>query len=209
MRGDLKPEEKIMSERELSHALNVSRTAVREAINKLVMMGMLEQKRGQGTFVTSPYNHYDNPIKRIASTHGLTFEQIFEVRLSLECNGAFIAAERATEEDIAVLNQTLNRMTSKTHYEQPYYEDDVGFHMAIALATKNPLHVHTLRTLFDYLFFIMKEYVCKIYKKDECHQYLIQHMNIYNAIEQKDAQTAYDAMKKHLMYVPTDLSSVL
>ena len=50
-RGELKPGDKVMPERELSAVLNVSRTSVREAINKLAVMGLLEQKQGQGTFV--------------------------------------------------------------------------------------------------------------------------------------------------------------
>ena len=209
MRGDIKPAEKLMSERELSRTLNVSRTAVREAINKLAMMGMLEQKRGQGTFVTTPHKHNENPIEKLASTQNLTLDHVLEIRLALECNGASIAAERATDEDLTLIKESIDRMASKTHNVQPYSEVDIGFHMAIAFATKNPLYVHTIRTFFDYLFFIIKDYVPTIYNLETCNQYLSQHMNIYKAIEQKDAQEAYNTMKKHLVYVPSILSSNL
>jgi len=53
-RGEFKSGEKILTERELAEAFGVSRTSVRDAINKLVVMGLLEQRQGQGTFVRSP-----------------------------------------------------------------------------------------------------------------------------------------------------------
>ncbi|MCP4721904.1 MAG: FadR family transcriptional regulator, partial [Desulfobacteraceae bacterium] len=49
-RGTLKPGEKLMTERELALAMNVSRTTIRDAIQRLVAMGMIVQKQGQGTF---------------------------------------------------------------------------------------------------------------------------------------------------------------
>ena len=52
-RGDYQPGQKIMTERELAEALNVSRNSVREAINKMVTLRFLEQRQGQGTFVRS------------------------------------------------------------------------------------------------------------------------------------------------------------
>ena len=53
-RGELKPGDQVMPERELSLALGVSRTTVRNAINKLVVLGLLEHQQGQGTFVRPP-----------------------------------------------------------------------------------------------------------------------------------------------------------
>ena len=52
-RGQLKPGEQLMPERDLAQALGVSRPTVREAIHKLVAMGLLEHRQGQGTFVRS------------------------------------------------------------------------------------------------------------------------------------------------------------
>jgi GntR family transcriptional repressor for pyruvate dehydrogenase complex len=60
-RGDFQPGEKIMTERELAEALNVSRNSVREAINKLVTLRFLEQRQGQGTFVRS----WTKPLKSL------------------------------------------------------------------------------------------------------------------------------------------------
>ena len=62
-RGEFKTGEKILTERELAEAFGVSRTSVRDAINKLVVMGLLEQRQGQGTFVRSPEStHWDTDL---------------------------------------------------------------------------------------------------------------------------------------------------
>jgi len=201
MRGDIKPSEKLMSERELTDVFNVSRTTVREAINKLVIMGMLEQRKGLGTFVTSPQRQNENPIGKIASTQDLTLEHVLEIRLALECNGAFIAAERATDEDIDLIKKSLDQMKSRTHNAHSYSDDDISFHMAIAFATKNPLYVYTIRTFFDYLFFIMNDYLSANYDLVTYNQFLKQHMNIYEAIQQNNPQNAYKAMREHLVYI--------
>jgi len=201
MRGDVKPSEKLMSERELSDAFKVSRTAVREAINKLVIMGMLEQRRGLGTFVTSPHRQNENPIEKIASTQDLTLEHVLEIRLALECNGASIAAERATDEDIDLIKKSIDRMESRTQNEHSYSDDDIAFHMAIAFATKNPLYVHTMRTFYDYLFFIMNDYLSANYDLQTYNKFLNQHIDIYEAIRQKNPQNACKAMREHLFYI--------
>ena len=61
-RGTLKPGDKVLPERELADALNVSRTSVRNAINKLVTLGYLQHKQGQGTFVRSSVGFGSNPF---------------------------------------------------------------------------------------------------------------------------------------------------
>ena len=55
-RGEFKPGEQITPERELADAMNVSRTSIRDAISKLAVTGLLEQRQGQGTFVRKPDN---------------------------------------------------------------------------------------------------------------------------------------------------------
>ena len=106
-RGELKPGEQLMPERELSEALNVSRTSVRNAISKLVAIGLLENRQGQGTFVRVPSSGEQNPLGMAININEASLEDLLEVRLGLECNAAALAAKRAVEEDIHFLKKSL------------------------------------------------------------------------------------------------------
>ena len=112
-RGKFKPGEQIMTERELSEALNVSRTSVREAINKLAHMGLLEQRQGQGTFVRSPNFRDKNPLAIAMETQNASVEDLLEVRMGLECHSAANAAQRADEKDIRFMEKSIEEMTEE------------------------------------------------------------------------------------------------
>src|SRR5665648_248222 len=107
-RGQLKPGEQIMPERELAQALGVSRPTVREAIKQLVTMGLLEHRQGQGTYVRSISDQRDlNPLAAMIEGHSPTLEELLEVRMGLEGQAVTLAAQRATSEDLLVLEKAL------------------------------------------------------------------------------------------------------
>ncbi len=64
-KGEFKPGAQIPPERDLAFSMEVSRTSVRNAINKLVTMGLLEHRQGQGTFVSSPETREGNPLAAV------------------------------------------------------------------------------------------------------------------------------------------------
>ena len=139
LRGQLKPGEKIMSERELSEALNVSRTSVRDAINRLVVLELLKHRQGQGTFVQISGRCRDNPLALAMETQDASLADLLEVRMGLECNAAAYAAMRAEEDDIRFLEQSLEKFKQQMESESEGTQADVSFHMAISHATKNSL----------------------------------------------------------------------
>ena len=105
-RGQLKTGEQIMPERELAQALGVSRPTVREAIKKLVTMGFLEHRQGQGTFVRSiDSQRENNPLAAMIEGPEASLEELLEVRMGLEGQAVILAAQRATPEDIRVLGR--------------------------------------------------------------------------------------------------------
>ncbi len=110
-RGHLKPGERLMTERELAENLSVSRPTVREAINKLVAMHLLEHRQGQGTFVNPPTAGADkNPLAAVLNGQDAGLMDLLEVRLGLECNAVALAARRATEEDVRELEKCVREM---------------------------------------------------------------------------------------------------
>lgn len=201
-RGDLKPGDKIMPERELSDTLSVSRTSVRDAIRKLVVMGFLEQKQGQGTFVRSPELIGKSPLAAAMETQNATLLDLLEVRLGLECNAAWFAAKRASPKDIEFLEKSLVTLKENVRVNNPCETADVSFHMAIAYATKNPLHVYLMKHFFDFLFISIRENLLHLYKEPSNIEEIIrQHTAIFEAIRRNDAEKALDAMSFHIKFV--------
>ena len=157
-RGQLKPGDQIMPERELAQALGVSRPTVREAIKKLVTMGLLEHRQGQGTFVRSIDSQREhNPLAAVIEGHDASLEELLEVRMGLEGQSVILAAQRATAEDIQVLQRALEAMLAENAAGRLGIEEDVSFHMAITFATKNPVQVYIMKNFYDLLHFGIRE----------------------------------------------------
>jgi GntR family transcriptional regulator, transcriptional repressor for pyruvate dehydrogenase complex len=201
-RGELKPGEQLMTERDLSEALNVSRTSVRSAIIKLIAIGLLENRQGQGTFVRMPDSRDNNLLASAMTTQNAKLDDLLEARLGLECNSAALAAQRATAEDIQFMEKSLDEMAAEIKEGRTGTEADVSFHMAIAYATKNPIQVYLMRSFYDLLFYGIKENLFYLYQdSDRIKTILKQHSQIADSIRSHNPETSYLAMKEHISYV--------
>lgn len=201
-RGNFKPGEKIMPERELSAALNVSRSTVRDAINKLVFVGLLEHKQGQGTFVSSPGGGDHEFMAEAMRSQNATLRDLLEMRMSLEYNTAMLAAQRATDEDIAHMASSLEKIDEEMAAGRVGAGADISFHMAIAYASRNPIQIYIMKHFYDFLFYGIKENLIKLYKESGGFEDIgRQHQAILDAIKNHDPHAAYMATKEHIEYV--------
>ncbi len=201
-RGELKPGEKMMPERELATALDVSRTTVRDATNKLVAMGLIEQKQGQGTFVSMPDNRSTSFLAQAMKSQNATLEDLLEVRMGLECNTAALAARRATEKDLQIMRAHIDAMDSAVSAGGLGSQADVAFHMSITYASKNPVQVFVMKRFYDFLFLGIKENLQRLYEKPEnIESIMAQHKKIFEAIKSRNPENAFDAMQYHIRFV--------
>jgi GntR family transcriptional repressor for pyruvate dehydrogenase complex len=203
-RGELKPGDQVMPERDLSLALGVSRTTVRHAINKLVVLGLLEHQQGQGTFVRPPEVRDRHPLALALENEGASLEDLLEVRMGLECNAAALAARRAAEEDIDVLRESLEKMENAFREKGRNIDPavDAAFHMAIAHATQNPVHIHLMKHFHDLLFMGIKENLRLLYEDPRNIDAVVeQHRAIFLAIQRRDPDMASSAMRIHIRFV--------
>ncbi len=190
-RGQLKPGEQLMPERELAEAMSVSRTTVRNAINKLVVLGLLEQKQGQGTFVLSPDKRRGNPLAAAMEATDATLDDLLEVRLGLECNAASLAARRAGVSDIQFLENSIHEMAREVESGRLGTQGDVSFHMAILM-----------KNFYDFLFVGIKKNLLHLYQDPANLEIILSHhQSIFDAIRKKDPQEAFQAMHNHISYV--------
>ncbi len=208
-RGKLKPGEQLMPEREMAAHMNVSRTTIRNAINRLVAMRLIYHKQGKGTFVAVPDPKKGNPFALAMTTQGASINDLLEVRMGLECIAATLAARRADENDIHAMEQSIYDMEREVGAGRLGTEADTSFHMAIAYATKNKLHIQVMKTFHDYLTHGIKESLLFLYEDPNNMTKIInQHRAIIKTIIDKDPDLAYHSMKNHIEYVKSFLKTI-
>lgn len=204
--GQLKYGEKIPSERELADRFNVSRVPVREALKILEYMGMLENIPGDGLYLKNIC--VGDLIKKLDFAFILksqTILDLFEARISIESSACFYAAQRRTEEDIAVLKNTIEEMRSAKKLSKGTQSDlekirraSHQFHINIIKAAKNSVLTSIYKNLFR-LLDISKHYTLNT-KTTESNTFdtILAHEAILNKIILSDSEGARDSMTEHL-----------
>ncbi len=202
--GVLKPGDRLDSVEQLAEQLQVSRSAVREALSALKAMGLIEIKQGSGTFVKSvPPNRLDFPLSTAMLSNKLDIARLLEVRKIIEVGAAASAAINRTEQDIQAMVQILEDM-KQAHGDGELGEKvDYQFHVAIATASQNPLLATILDQISGLMIDTMKETrrIWLYSKKTTSEQLYEEHMNIFLAIQQQNEESAKQAMTFHLSNV--------
>ena len=203
--GDLKPGDALPPERELVKVFNVSRASLREALNVLVGMGFLEISQKHRTIVKSlTSGRITDPLHRLLKEDIQTVFELIEVRKAIESWSAYHAARRATADDIASLEKSLESMRIKIEQGISVIEDDANFHVAISEATHNKIQTHLMFSIYD----ILKESLAKYYESINIRQVYEQHCKMVEAIKKSDSALASRRMHEHLEYVETSLKEL-
>ena len=198
LRRVLKPGQKLPSERDLADMFGVSRTVVREATHNLTAKGLLEIRSGKGAYVTGPSTA--SVVESLtlllrSMEEGLPIEDLHDVRRILETAIAARAAERATDEDIACLENTQRGMEDEETDHDVAADLDVEFHRCLAVAAHNPLFVILLDSIGELLVAIRRVSFQEAETLDKARYH---HRAILEAVKHKDASRAEQAMSAHL-----------
>ena len=198
LRGELKPGERLPSERALSEMLGVSRPTVREASQALSAMNVLEPRRGSGTYVSSlAVSELLEPLGFALELTNLTIRSLFEVRLALEPLAAALAAERGTEEQRDMLRALRSRERRRLSRVQ-MLELDVELHELIVKMTGNDLLEAIARSL-NVLGRESRELTVR--KSGAVSRAVDEHGVIIDAILTRSPEAARAAMESHLLNV--------
>ena len=194
--GTLKPGDKLPTERELAVSLNVSRTAIREALRSLELMGFIESKVGEGTFIRQvTMNNVIDPFFAILIQDEKLILELYEVRLVLEVAIARLAARRITPEKIARIEQVIKKMESEV--ESRELISDGAFHTELAIATDNQAMIDIIRMCSDMLSTTRK---ATLGIPGYNRKALADHQRIFEAIRDGNETDAANAMREHLVY---------
>ncbi len=203
LNGELKQGDQLPAERELAEQFGVSRTAVREAVKALREKGLVAAFSGRGTFVTDGTSQAMRQsldlVTRIGGTDGAT--QLAEARAILEPEIAALAAERIEEQLLITLREAVAVMDRSLEDPEAYIEADLDFHLALAEGATNPV----ILSLVDSIVVLLREQRLRTFCVDggpQRGQY--HHKRILEAIEQRDADRAREAMREHMQQVRED-----
>jgi GntR family transcriptional repressor for pyruvate dehydrogenase complex len=196
IRGDWAAGEQLPPERILCQQLGVGRASLREALKALEIMGMIETRLGEGTFVCQRSEFFSRPLLwAIAGADAAGARELVEARKLIEVELAGLAAERATPDDLAVVGEALDRMEASVKQPERFLEADIQFHLAVAEAGYNRLLLNSILLIRN----LMREWVGQaLLTPGVAAEALEQHKHIFLAIAERRRDEARQAMDAHL-----------
>ena len=200
--GEFKAGDKLPAERELAQLIGVSRPSVRAGLQSLVTVGVVDSRRGAGTFVADGPPLLDvNPLPIFAVLHGIPQSELFETRRVIEIDLAGLAAERATGDELAAISEEVMEMFASIEDVQRFLVHDIRFHRAVATAARNPLLAAIMEMVADLFYDHRKTTVDRWRGAGEAAE---QHRLIYQAIRTGDVERARLEMGNHLRWAQRD-----
>jgi GntR family transcriptional repressor for pyruvate dehydrogenase complex len=204
--GKLQPGDRLPTERELAALLGIGRPSVREALSALVLLGVVEQRQGRGTFLVDridrlPVEPY---LYQLMLAEGRVFDDLLEVRELLEPAIALLAAKRATDADLAEIESALELSEHQVASGAAIDAEAVAgadFHAALARATGNQTLarlVESMRDLLSATGYVLNE--------QEEGASLDAHRALTEAIVRRNASLAESLMRTHLKDVSDRLN---
>ncbi len=198
--GHVKAGDRLPSERDLAERLQVSRASVREALSALEMMGLLEIRSGEGTYIKQV--NIDSvvvPLAWVLSMEKDTVLELLEVRKILETQAAVLAAERAEPDEVNDMREALLEMQNDLLHGRLGEDSDHSFHYAIARGTKNKILIRLMNAISDTMHQTLKASRIKLFESEGVPERLYkEHEDIFTAIENKTADLARQRMLDHL-----------
>jgi len=210
-RGVLKPGERLPSEKELCLRFGVGRTTIREALRSMAVMGILDGRVGEGTFVSADSRKYlEKSLQWGLLIDRKSVNDLVETRLMLESQTAYAAAARATEENLQEIEEALEGMRRSLDRPEEYLEHDLRFHLAIARATQNQILYNLLSMTRGYLQTWISESLSKPSTRKmrtRAESSVREHQKILQALRKRKPELARQAMTEHILSSSLDFQA--
>ncbi|SDC10991.1 DNA-binding transcriptional regulator, FadR family [Terribacillus halophilus] len=206
--GDVKPGQKLPTEKKLCEKYGVSRASIREALSELKAQGAVTSKQGGGTYVEQAFHGEFFQQVMVDESNLASFRYLFEMRKILEPEAAMLAAERRTKKELDAMLSALELMKGVDDAESHKGRDaDFAFHLAVMKATHNPVMIQTFANL-DTIY--KKALALSFEEKQEIirNKQIIykEHENIFEAIQAGEAELARLQCLIHLRNVEKKLT---
>jgi DNA-binding FadR family transcriptional regulator len=190
------PGEKLPNEYELSAHLGVSRNTVREAVRALASRNILYIRQGAGTFISEKKGVVDDPLGfSLMEDQQKLVEDLMQIRFIIEPQIAALAAQNAAEEDIAILGILCNEIEELIRKRENFTEKDIEFHTQLATCSRNMVMSNLIPVICEGITVFASMVI-----EQEFEQTLKSHREIFEAVRERRAADAQQAMLYHLLY---------
>lgn len=208
--GSLRSGQQLPSERELSEQLRVSRGTVREAVQFLHALGLVETHHGTGTFVSDATHDQQkrrSEWRQWTRRHSGRIHELIEVRRALESTAAELAATRRVPEGLAGMVEAIEQMAAAAESEDvtSLVQADVLFHRALCDAAGNTVLAELADTVGERL---LRERAALWDLPDRPERSLHEHSQVYEAISAGDVARARSTLLEHFASVERDIETL-
>lgn len=199
--------DRLPAERELMAALGVGRSTIREVIRQFQALGVMETRKGSGTYLLKPITSstIHMPLSVTMGNLRDVLLQTLEVRRGIECEACMVAARRRSDEDLRSMSEALDEM-ERVHLEKGTAgKEDLAFHLAIYDATHNPLFrqlLEQMREAFESF------WETPFDRPDFARRSFPYHRTLFNAIAAQDTEAARRETIKILDIVEEDIKEM-
>jgi DNA-binding FadR family transcriptional regulator len=197
--GQLKPGDRLLSERELSLSLGVSRPVLREALRSLAMLGFLDIRHGKGAYVKAA----DVSVLTDFFTFSLAqqpdiLDDVMQARIAIECQAIRLACERAGDGDLSRIGSKLTRLMDTLHDPEAGGDADYAFHLAIVEAGRSPALLTLYQAITELLRRSHVERRRQTIAVPGIRDYLVEaHREVFLSILARDPEAAEGRLRDH------------
>jgi GntR family galactonate operon transcriptional repressor len=197
VRGDLKPSEAFPNEADLGREFGASRSVIREAVKSLAAKGLIESRTRTGIRVLAPMHWNLLDVEVLAWRYSTMppaqfYHELFEIRLMIEPEAAFLAAQRAHQKQIDAISEAYEGMAAASATGASGIDQDLAFHRGILAAAQNPLLLQMGNLIAVGL------YISHKISSESYTVFLPLHKKVLDAIAKRSAEAARRAMQKLL-----------
>ncbi|HTO30040.1 MAG TPA: FadR/GntR family transcriptional regulator [Pararhizobium sp.] len=206
-RSNLIPGDRLPAERELMADLAVGRSTIREVIRHFQALGVMEARKGSGTYLLKPISGatIHMPLSLDASHLRDVLLKTLEVRRGIECEAGMVAARMRTASDLVTIEQKLDEMERVHLSRGTSGPEDLAFHLAIYDATHNPL----FKQLLEQMRGAFEQFWEKPFDRpDFARRSFPFHRTLFNAIAAGDPEGARAETLKILTIVEEDIKEM-
>lgn len=207
--GKVKVNEQLPTETDLGVSFGVSRTVIREALQRLEGQGLVHSRIGSGSYVSPyPLDRMKAVLQRFTALNPQadTFMNLLDLRIVIETETCGRLAERHDAQAISDLRDILKQMTRSRKRLEEFAKADMGFHLRIAEASGNPFFPTILEPLKN----VGQAFGLATYESDAVVERTCQeHQAIFQAVVDGDVENSRKKMRDHIAFSRTHYLELL
>lgn len=208
--GEIGAGSRLPSQRELALSFGVGRSSIREALNALAVMGHLDVQQGRGTFVAARLPGGDPSLQKLkAALKAGSLLDIIELRETLECKAAELAAERIEARQLVQLKHFLREMEDSSGDYRLFFKADLEFHTLLSEATANRIFSEMLRFLLEKVIDHHDQFQTRLLSPEYRAHSVRTLKQVLACLEREDGRGAAEWMRDHLNAIRRELKDIL